>query len=121
MKSPCGILDQIVGGARLQRGDGDRGILRGRDEHHRRRVRDFQDPLQRLEPVEAGHVLIERDDVDAALRQALETLLPARRMHDLEAEPRQAALDQPGERLVVVDIQQGRRRLVSWGGCQEPG
>ena len=63
------VLDQIVGGAGLQRGDGDRGILRRRDEHHRRRIRDRQDPLQRFEAVEAGHVLVERDDVDAALLQ----------------------------------------------------
>ena len=32
----AGILDEIVGRARLQRGDRNRRILRGRDEHHRR-------------------------------------------------------------------------------------
>ena len=69
------VLDQIVGGAGLQRGDGDLGILRRGDEHHRRRIRDRQDPLQRLQAVEAGHVLIERDDVDAALLQAFEPVL----------------------------------------------
>ena len=79
MKSPWTILDQIVGGAGLQRGDGNRGILRRGDEHHRRRIRDRQDPLKRLETVEAGHVLIERDDVDAALLQAFEPLLAAGR------------------------------------------
>ena len=72
------VLDQIVGGTRLQRGDGDAGILRRGDEHHRRRVRDRQDPLQRLQAVEPGHVLIERDDVDAALLQPVEPLLAAR-------------------------------------------
>ena len=105
------VLDQIIDGAGLQRGDGDRGILRRRDEHHRRRVRDRQDPLQRLEAVEAGHVLIERDNVDAALLQPLQPLCAAGRMHHLEAEPRQAAVDQPGQRRVVVDVQQrGRGR-----------
>ena len=64
------ILDQIVGGAGLQRGDRDAGILRRGDEHHRRRIRDRQDPLQRFEAVEPGHVLVERDDVDAALPAA---------------------------------------------------
>ena len=73
------VLDQIVGGAGLQRGDGDAGVLRGGDEHHRRRIRDRQDPLQRFEAVEAGHVLIERDDVDAALLQTFEPVLAARR------------------------------------------
>jgi hypothetical protein len=33
-------------------------------------------------------------------------------MNDVEAEPRQTALDQPGERRVVVDIEQGRHRRV---------
>ena len=73
------ILDQVIGRAGLQRGDGDRGILRGGDEHHRRRIRDRQDPLQRFEAVEAGHVLIERDDVDAALLQPFQPLGAARR------------------------------------------
>jgi hypothetical protein len=108
------VLDQIIGRAGLQRGDGDAGILRGRDEHHRRRIRDRHDPLQRLQAVEAGHVLVERDDVDAALLPADRALLAARRMDDLEAQPRQAALDQPGQRLVVVDIQQCGRRWFMW-------
>ena len=82
------------------------------DEHHRRRARDRQNPLQRFEPVETGHVLIERDGVDAALRQAVEAVLAIGGMHHLEAEPRQAAVDQPRQCGVVVDIQQCRRRLV---------
>ena len=98
------VLDQIVGSAGLQRGDGDIGILRGRDEHHRRRVRDRHDPLQRLQSVEAGHVLVERDHVDAALREAIEPVAAIRRVHDLEAEPRHAAIDQPGEGVIVVDV-----------------
>ena len=106
------ILDQIVGRARLQRGDRDRRILRRRDEHHRRRVRDRENPLQRLQTVEAGHVLVERDGVDAALRQPRQALLAAFGMHDLEAGTRQAAVDQPRQTGVVVDIQQCRRR---WG------
>ena len=44
--------------------------------------------------------------------------LAARGMHDLEAEPRQAAIDQPRQRRVVVDIQQRGRRCghVAAGG-----
>ena len=56
--------------------------------------------------------MIERDDVDAALRDAIEPIGAARGMNDLEAEPRQPALDQPGHRLVIVDIQQCGRRVV---------
>ena len=111
------VLDQIVGGARLQRGDGDRRVLRGGDEHHRRRVRDPQYPLQRFEAVEAGHVLIECYNIDAALLQPIEPVRAARRMNDREAEPRQAALHQPGQRRVIVDIQQCRRRGVHVAAC----
>ena len=112
------ILDQVIDRAGLQRGDRDRGILRRGDEHHRRRIRDRQNPRQRLEAVEAGHVLIERDDVDAALLQPLQPLRAADRMHHLEAEPRQAAVDQAGQRRVVVDIKQrglGRVHVAAAG------
>ena len=61
--------------------------------------------------------MIERDDVDAALLQPIEPVLAARGMHDVEAEPRQAAVDQPGKRLVVVDIQQRGRRCGHVAAC----
>ena len=73
------VLDQIIGGARFQRRDRDRRILRCRDEHHRRRIGYVEDPLQRLETVETGHVLVERDRVYAALRKTVES--PRRRPH----------------------------------------
>jgi hypothetical protein len=111
------VLDHIVGGARLQRGDGDRRVLRGGDKYHRRRVRDPQYPLKGFEAVEAGHVLIECDDVDAALLEPLEPVVAGRRMDDREAEPRQTALHQPGQRRVVVDIQQCRLRRVHVAAC----
>ena len=99
------VLHQIVGRARLQRGHRDAGILRRGDEHHRRRIRNFQDPRQRLQPVEAGHVLVQRDDIDAAFLQALKAGFAIGCMDDVEACSRQATIDQPGQRLVVVDIQ----------------
>ena len=64
------VLDQIVGGAGLQRRDGDRRILGGRDEHHGRGAGYRQDPFQRFEAVETRHVLVERNHVDAALSPA---------------------------------------------------
>ena len=99
------VLHQVIGSTGLQGGDGNRGILRRRDKHHRRRIRDRQDPLQGFEAVEAGHVLVERDDVDTALLQPVEPVLAAARHDHVEAKPLQAALDQPGQRAVVVDIQ----------------
>ena len=54
--------------------------------------------------------MIERHDVDAALLQALKPLGAIGGMHHLEAEPRQAAVDQPGQAFVVVDVQQRGHR-----------
>ena len=106
------ILYQIVGSSCLERGDGDLGILRGGDEHHRRRIRNRHDPLERFQPVQTRHVLIERDDVDTALRQTIEPLCSATGMHDLQPKPRQTAIDQARQRLVVVDIKQRGRLSV---------
>ena len=106
------VLDQIVGGAGLQRRDGDRRVLGGCDENHRRGIRYRHNLFQRFEAVETRHVLVERNHIDTALRQPRQPLLAPRRVNDLEAGPRQAAVDQPGEAGVVVDIQQCRRRFV---------
>ena len=110
------VLDEIVGGTGFECGDGDAGILRGGDEHHRRRIRDLEDLLQRLQPVEAGHVLVERHDVDAAIRSgtadARQTFLAARGVNDLVAAPRQATIDQARERGVVIDVEQCWRALL---------
>ncbi len=92
-------------------------VLRGGDEHHRRRIRDRQDPLQGFEAVEPGHVLVERDDVDAALLQPVEPDLAAGGVDHIEAEPRQATVDQPGKRLVIVDIQQRGHRSGHVAAC----
>ena len=81
-------------------------ILRGGHEHHWRGIRNRQDLLERFQPVEPWHVLIERDNVDAALRDTIQSLCAARGVHDLEAVPRQAAIDKAGERSIVVDIEQ---------------
>ena len=102
-----GVLDQVVGGAGLQRGHGDAAVERGGDEHHRRRVLDRADPRQRLQPVEARHVLVERDHVDAALANAGEPGLAIGCMLDDKTLPLQPALHQPRESGIVVDIERG--------------
>ncbi len=64
--------------------------------------------------------MIERDDVDAALREAIEPVCAAGRVDHLEAEPRQTALDQPGKAGVIVDIQERRRcgvHVAAGGTC----
>jgi hypothetical protein len=66
----------------------------------------------RFQPVQTRHVLIERNHVDAALRQTIEPLGSAASMHDLQPKPRQTAIDQARERFVVVDIKQRGRLSV---------
>ena len=68
-------------------------------------------------PSKSGHVLIERDDVDAALLEKIEALRAARGVNDPEADPRQAAVDQPGKRRVIVDIKQCGHRRVHVAAC----
>jgi hypothetical protein len=102
-----GVLDEVIGGAGLQRGDGDAAVERGRDEHHRRGVLDRADARQRLQPVQARHVLVERDHVDAALADARDPGLAVGGMLDVETLPLQPALHQPRERGIVVDIESG--------------
>ncbi len=63
---------------------------------------------KRLQAVEARHVLIEGNDIDAALLQPLQSSLAARGMNDMEALPREAAFDQPRQRIIVVNVQQCR-------------
>jgi hypothetical protein len=114
------VLDEIIGRARLQRRHRDAGILRRRDEHHRRRARDRHDLLQRLQSVEAGHVLVERHDIYAAVNAVLRTraadeleaFLAACGVNDLVAAPRQAAIDQARQRPVVVNVEQCGRTLI---------
>ena len=101
------VLHQVIGGARLQRSDGDIRILRRGDEHHRWRIGDRQDPVQRFEAVETRHVLVERHDIDASLPQPIEAMLAAGGMDDAKARSRQAAFDQSRQRVIVVDIQKG--------------
>ena len=84
-------------------------FLRRGDEHHRRRVGNRQDPLEGFKAVEPGHVLIECDDVDTTLLQPIEPSHPTGGMDHVEAKLGQAAVDQPRQRLVIVDIEQRGR------------
>ena len=73
--------------------------------------------LERLQPIEARHVLIERNDIDAALGEAIQSGLAVGRIFNVEAEPRQPAADQPGKRLVIVDIKNRGQRSGHVAAC----
>ena len=63
-------LGQGVGGAERKRRDGLLGAFLGqrRDDHHLGAGRRANDPRNRLQAAGAGHLEVEQDDVDAALR-----------------------------------------------------
>jgi hypothetical protein len=48
----------------------------------------------------------------AARRQTLQSLGAAPGVNDLEAEPRHAALDEAGQRFVVIDVKQRGRSFA---------
>ena len=50
--------------------------------------------------------MIERDHVDAAFCDAVESLRAARGVKNAKPVSRQAAMNEAGQRLVIVDIQQ---------------
>ena len=99
------VLHQIVVRACLERRDGDLAVLRGGDKHHRRRIGNRENALQRLQPVRAGHVLIQRHHVDATGLYARNAIVAAVGMNDVKSQARQATIDQPRKGVVVVDIQ----------------
>ena len=60
--------------------------------------------------------MVERDDVDAALRQALQPFRSARRVLDKEAPPGQRPPDEAGEPGIVVDVEHARADDGATGG-----
>ena len=64
------VLDHIVGCAGLQGRHRDPALFRGRDVDHGRRIGQRLDGRERLKPVLARHVVIERDRIDSARREA---------------------------------------------------
>ena len=104
MKSPVASFE-IVGGAGLERGYRDLAVLRGRDEHDRRRRRQFLDQVQHFEAVHARHVLIECDDIDTARFDAFDAGLAILAVFDKITLPLQPTLHQPRETRVVIDVE----------------
>ena len=89
-----------------------------RDEDDRRRVGHVADRASVCKTVEAGHVVVERDDVDVAFAcSARDAACRVASGHDTNALARQPALDQTAQAGVVVDVEDGgRHALCSCGG-----
>lgn len=100
------VLPDIVDRACLQRRHGDPAVLRPGDVDDRRGIGQGQDLRQQVEPGLARHVVVQRDDVDAALQDAGDAGRAIVCM--LEGEPArlQRALHEAREARVVVDVEQ---------------
>ena len=102
-------LHDIIGGAGLEGGNGDAALLRPGHIDDGRGVGQRSDARQRLEPVLARHVVIERHDIDAALLDPTEAAVAILRDLDRIAAPLQPLLDEAGQTRVVIDIQDAER------------
>ena len=105
---PGGILDDIVGGAGAEGGDGDTAFLGPGDIDHRRRVRQGDDVVQDVETVAAGHVVIEGHDVEivgSGDERAQAGVAVGRTGHGIAVSP-QLLLDQPRQPAVIIDVEQ---------------
>ena len=105
------FLDDIVGRARLQGGDGNAAFLGAGDVDHRRGIGEGADGGQRLQPVLAGHEMVQRHGLDVALLQQGETLRPAGRQRHVVAHAGELAPHQAPEAGIVVDIEHAHARL----------
>jgi hypothetical protein len=102
------VLDDIVGGARAQGGDGDPAFLGPGDIDHRRRVRQGDDLGQDIQTFAARHVVVEGHDVEIARpgHEGVETGIAVQRAGDGIAVTAQLLFDQPRQAAVIVDVKQ---------------
>ena len=103
------VLDHVVGGAGLQRGDRDTAFVAAGDVDDGRMIGHRPDLGEDLEAFLARHEMVERDGIEALATQKVETLGAAFGQHDLVALSRQLALHETTQGRVVVDIQEPRR------------
>jgi hypothetical protein len=103
-------LHDVIGGASLQCGDGDATFLGTGDVHHRRRIGQAAQSFERFEAVHAGHVMIDRDQVEAfggRLHDPFGTRFGQR--HPVPA-TLERARGQPPDAGVVVDVEDAGRK-----------
>jgi hypothetical protein len=85
------ILDHIVECARLERRHHQFAVLGAGDEDDRRVVGNGVNARQRGETVEAGHILVERDDVEFLRGERPQTALAVGCGHDADSLPLERA------------------------------
>ena len=102
------FLNDIIGGAGLQRRDRDAALRLARHIDDRRRVRHRVDLGHDLEAGAARHVMVERDHVDAAGAQPRQAGFAIAGRFDAIAMARQVLVGQPAQSCIVVDIKDDR-------------
>ena len=105
------VLDDVVGRACLQRGDGDAPLVAAAGVDHRGRIGQGADLVQDFEPFPAGHEMVQRHRVEAARAQQRQAVVAALRQGDVVTLARERALHQAAECGVVIDVEDryGRR------------
>ena len=113
------VLPHVVGGPRLEGGDGDAAVLRAGDVDHRRRIRQGADRRQQVEAGLAGHVVVQGHEIDAAGLEPGEARRPVGGVLDGVAAVREGPLHEAGETGIVVDVEDAEAGpgRPSWSGC----
>ncbi len=98
------VLPDVVDGAALEGRDRHAAVLRAGDVDHRWRLRQLHQPLQHLQAGLARHVVVEGDDIEAALQDLGHADVAGGGVDHVVAGARQRPLDQAGEGMIVVDV-----------------
>ena len=104
------VLDHVIRSARLERRDRDAALARAGDEDDRGCIGQGLDGVENVEPVAAGHVMVERHGVEAALRETREAGVAVAGGLDGMAEPAELALHEAAQRRIVVDVEEPMAR-----------
>jgi hypothetical protein len=107
---PLNVLPDVVDRAGLQGRDGDAAVLGARHVDDRGRLRQGTDFRQQIEAGLAGHVMVQGDGIDTALRQPCQPRGAVGTDLDRVAQGLQGAPDQATEAWIVVDVEDACRR-----------
>ena len=97
-------FQHIVRRTRLERGHGNRGLGRGGDVNHRRRLGVLAQSLKDFEPGSVTELMIENHHVERAGQDALQFVVNAGDVLDIAPLSPQCFLHQASQRGIIVDI-----------------
>ena len=109
------VLDDVVDGSRLQRGDGDAPLVAATGVDHRRMIGHRLDLGEDFEALLARHEMVEHDGVEALRGGHCHALRASVGQQHLVSLPRQRPLHEPAQTGIIVDVEQSRRRRGNVG------